>query len=208
MYAKKMLIRALDCIAEEGYVSKDNALIKDTQSTAQRVLSSLEIAPDLSDAEDQKYGHQADSIIDWVLNADHGGNEYLGNCKTAVQDADLRPQKVAGYVVSLVQAFERYQQTSKGLDLVVHQNAFAADPGLMYTGTGKVINVQSYDTYAKISMVDSNGYLVTCSANKSTKKGLTIPKIGDNITLSGRVYRNKFSTPFETVLSRPTLEII
>lgn len=208
MYARTILIRALDCIASEGYVTKDAALIAGTQSTAQRVASSLEISPELSAHEEDQYGPKADDILSWITGYT-GDNEYLGNCKWAVQAADTVPQKTFGYITSLVQSYARHMSSSTGLNKVTAPNAFAGDPGAKLEELAcEVINVQPLQGYHKVSLVDGNGHLITYTVNNDTKKALTIPSIGDKVSVSASVYRNKFTTPFETTLSRPTVKRI
>lgn len=205
MYARTILIRALDCIAAEGYVTKDAALVAGTQSTAQRVASSLEISPELSSHEVDQYGPRADEIIAWITSYT-GDNEYLSNCKWAVETADSAPAKTFGYITSLVQSYDRHMSSATGLSEVTSPNAFAGDPGVKLEGLAcEVINVQALQGYHKVSMVDGNGHLITYTVNNDTKKALTIPKIGDKVSVSASVYRNKFTTPFETTLSRPTI---
>lgn len=208
MYARTILIRALDCIAAEGYVSKDAALVADTQSTAQRVASSLEINPELSSHEVDQYGPRADEIIAWIMSYT-GDDEYLSKCKWAVETADSTPAKTFGYITSLVQSYARYLSSSIGLDKVTAPDSFAGDPGArLEDHECEVINVQALQGYHKVSLVDRSGHLITYTVNNGTKKALTIPKIGDKVSISASVYRNKFSTPFETTLSRPTIKRI
>lgn len=205
MYARTILIRALDCIAAEGYVTKDAALVAGIQSTAQRVVSSLEISPELSSHEVDQYGPRADEIIAWITGYT-GDNEYLSNCKWAVETADSAPAKTFGYITSLVQSYARHLSSITGLSKVTAPNAFAGDRGVKLEGLAcEVINVQALQGYHKVSMVDGNGHLITYTVNNDTKKALTIPKIGDKVSVSASVYRNKFTTPFETTLSRPTI---
>lgn len=205
MYARTILIRALDCIAAEGYVTKDAALVAGTQSTAQRVASSLEISPELSSHEVDQYGPRADEIIAWITSYT-GDNEYLSNCKWAVETADSAPAKTFGYITSLVQSYARHMSSATGLSKVTAPNAFAGDPGVKLEGLAcEVINVQALQGYHKVSLVDGNGHLITYTVNNDTKKALTIPKIGDKVSVSASVYRNKFTTPFETTLSRPII---
>lgn len=205
MYARTILIRALDCIAAEGYVTKDAALVAGTQSTAQRVASSLEISPELSSHEVDQYGPRADEIIAWITGYT-GDNEYLSNCKWAVETADSAPAKTFGYITSLVQSYARHMSSATGLSKVTAPNAFAADPGIKLEGLAcEVINVQALQGYHKVSLVDGSGHLITYTVNNDTKKALTIPSIGDKVSVSASVYRNKFTTPFETTLSRPNI---
>ena len=205
MYARTILIRALDCIAAEGYVTKDAALVAGTQSTAQRVASSLEISPELSSHEEGQHGPRADEIIAWITSYT-GDNDYLTNCKTAVALADSSPQKTLGYLSSLVASYARHVAASAGLDKVTAPNAFAGDPGAKLEDHAcEVINVQALQGYHKISLVDSGGHLITYTVNGDTKKALTRPSVGDKVLVSASVYRNKFTTPFETTLSRPTI---
>ena len=207
MNAKKILVRALSCVESEGYLSKDNAQLTGKQSTSSRVISSLEIEPMLSDLEESSYGPRADQILNWIMTCPIDGNEYLENCRRAVPLADASLDKAAGYLSSLVTAFERFEKASSGLDKITQCNAFAADAGKDYAGTGEVINVQQFRDYAKISIADSNGFLITYTANMDQKK-LIIPKVGDKISILAKAYRNKFTTPFETSLSRPTIKVI
>ena len=205
MYARTILIRALDCIKAEGYVTKDAALVAGTQSTAQRVASSLEINPELTSHEETEYGPRADEIIAWITGYTDD-NDYLVNCKNAIAQADTSPQKTFGYITSLVQSYARHMSASAGLAKVTSPNAFAGDPGAkLEDHECEVINVQALQGYHKVSLVDRNGHLITYTVNNDTKKALTIPKIGDKVSVSASVYRNKFSTPFETTLSRPTI---
>ena len=207
MNARKILIRALSCVESEGYVSKDNALVAGTQSTSQRILSSLEIDGTIGDLEETTYGPRADQILNWITTCPIDGNEYLENCRRAVPSAEQAIDKAAGYLSSLVTAFERYEKSSSGLDKITQCNAFAADAGKDYSGTGEVINVQKFRDYAKVSIADSNGFLVTYTANLDQKK-LIIPNVGDTISILAKAYRNKFTTPFETSLSRPTIKVL
>lgn len=207
MNARKIIIRALSCVESEGYVSKDAALCAGTQSTSQRILSSLEIDDTLSDLELATYGTRADQILNWIMTCPIDGNEYLENCRRAVPLADTAIDKAAGYLSSLVTAFERYEKSSSGLDKITQCNSFAADAGKDYAGTGEVINVQHFKDYAKVSIADSNGFLVTYTANMDQKK-LIIPNVGDKLDILGKAYRNKFTTPFETSLSRPTIKVL
>jgi len=207
--AKSILIRALSCIESEGYVTKDKALIAGVPPTSQRVATSFETLPDISDDEMTTYGPRSDVILDWIMNTPAADNEYLTKCKESVTNSDTKKlSSIVGYVCSLPSAHERFEKTSKGLDLVTQPNAFAADAGELYEGTGIVINVQHFPAYAKLSMVDTNGFLVTFTANKETKKTLTLPEVGYTISMKGKVYRNKFTTPFETTISRPTMKRI
>ena len=206
MFARVILIRALSCIAAEGYLTKDQSLVKDVPSTSSRVTSSLQIDDIITASDEDAYGARADDIINWITTFPTADNDYLNNCKLSIAIADTTPHKTIGYLTSLVPAYARHLESALGLDKVTQVNAFAADAGTAYDGTGEVINVQKLPAFTKVSIVDTNGYLVTFSTSKGTKKDLTIPAIGDNISIAGRVYRNKFSTPFETSLSSPTIK--
>lgn len=207
MNARKILIRSVACVEAEGYVSKDQALVKGTQSTAQRVQSSFEMSEEMTAAEEDQYGPQADIILNWIMTCplEDNGSDYLANCRKSIEISEKYPEKTYGFISSLVTAYDRHLKRSTGLDRITQPNAFPADVGEPYTGTGEVINVQRFPEYAKISMADSNGYLVTYTVNKDKKSALTLPEVGDKISVSGKVYRNKFTTPFETSLSRPTI---
>ena len=205
MYARNILINALSCIQAEGYVTKDASLISGKKSTAQKVADSLEVSPDASPEDEATYGPKADAIIDWILGYT-GDNDYMRSCKDAIGLADLNPHKTFGFIASLVPSYEKHLLASTGLDKVSAPNAFAGDPGARVEELRcEVINVQHFREYYKISLVDSEGHLITYTVNKEkkTKKSLTLPRIGDKLIVSGLVYRNKFSTPFETTLSRP-----
>lgn len=204
MYARTILIRALDCIKAEGYVTKDAALVAGTQSTAQKVASSLGMIPELTSHEETEYGPRADEIIAWITGY-VGDNDYLVKCKNAVVQADTSP--TFGYITSLVQSYARHCSASIGLAMVTAPNAFAGDPGAkLEDHECEVINVQTLQGYRKVSLVDRNGHLITYTVSNDTKKVLTIPTVGDKVSVSASVYRNKFSTPFETTLSRPTVK--
>lgn len=206
MNARKILIRSVACVEAEGYVSKDQALIKGIQSTAQRVQSSFEMSSEMSPAEEQTYGARADQILHWIATCPlEDGSDYLANCRKSIEIAEKYPEKTYGFITSLVSAHDRHLKRSTGLDKVTQPNAFPADAGKQYDGTGEVINVQRFPEYAKVSMVDSNGFLVTYTVNKENKRALTLPEVGDKISVSAKVHRNKFSTPFETSLSRPKI---
>ena len=207
MNAKKILIRAISCVESEGYVSKDTALCKQIASTAERVTSSLEMNNTLSDDEISIYGPLADRILNWIMTCPLDGNDYLENCRKAVGFADEHPIRAIGYLSSLVTAFERFEKSSSGLDKITQINAFAADAGKDYIGTGDVINVQHFKGYSKVSIADTNGFLVTYISNDGRNK-LIIPNVGDMITIVAKAYRNKFSTPFETSLSNPTIKVL
>jgi hypothetical protein len=205
MYAKNILIRAIASIESRGYITKDHAMVAEIQSTAEHVMATLHDIPDIDPNELKLYGEHADNILKWIATCPVGGNEYLLNCRDAVTAADVIPHKVAGYIVSLVGTYEKHLKTSRGLDRVTQLNAFAQDAGLHYSGTGEVINLEVEPSYVKLSIVDDDGYLVTFTETTRNKKGLIFPSIGDRISISGNVYRNKFTTPFETSLSRPTV---
>lgn len=205
MKAKDILIRALSCISEEGYISKDNALIKGVQSTSSRIQSSFELCSVTSQCMIDQFEAKADVILDWI-NSLSTSDEYLSKCKSAVQLAETAPEKAYGYLSSLVPAFERYQKNSVGLDRITQRNAFAAETNQVYSGTGEVINVLKHPDYSKVSIVDNQGFYVSFFLKKTGKKLLKVPAIGDTIAVSGRVYSNRLTDPFETTLSRPTIK--
>lgn len=204
MYAREILVRALDCIANTGYVTKDHALIHDLQSTAQRVLSSLESEPSINATEEALYGAQANSILDWITTYYVKDNDYLANCLHAVELADTAPHKAAGFLVSLPSAYARFLDSSKGLDKVKVPNGFAGDKGDRIACAAEIINVQHLKGYHRISMVDDIGHLITYTQSEG-KKALTLPTIGDKVYVTGAVSKNLFRNIFETVLFKPTL---
>lgn len=204
MHAKEILIRALDCIANSGYVTKDHALCNDLQSTASRVLSSLESDPTLSATECALYGDRADSIIEWISTCSVVDNDYLLNCRGAIALADTAPHKAAGFIASLPSAYNRFMDASVGLDKVTVHNEFVADKYSSISCPAEVINVQGLQGYHRVSMVDDGGRLITYNQSTSSKK-LTLPRIGDKVYVTGTVSKNLFRTIFETVLNKPTL---
>lgn len=204
MYARAILIRAIDCINSEGYVSKEDALIHDKQSTAYRVESSLAMSPEIGSEENAKHGTLADCILTWVLNYS-GQNEYLHNCKSAAELADANPQKAYGYLCSLVKAYDRQQQAAIGLDKVTKPATFVNKVGASIDNLEcEVLNVQLLDGYKRISLLGPDGHLLTYTQNYDVKNGLTPSDIGCKVYITATVYRNKIlNTPVETVLSRP-----
>ena len=204
MYAREILIRALDCIANAGYVTKDYAMIHDVQSTAQRVMSSLDSEPSLNATEEALYGTKCDEILEWISTCSVVNNDYLSNCSDAVHMADISPHKAVGYIVSLPGAYARFLESTKGLDKVRMPNEFVADKYTRISCPAEVINVQGLQGYHRVSMVDDGGRLMTYNQSTSSKK-LTLPRIGDKVYVSGTVSKNLFRTIFETVLNKPTL---
>lgn len=204
MSAKAILIRALQCIEQDRYVSADQALVTGTLSTAQRALQSLDES-DITPEEELTYGPRVDAIVEWITNAPLNGDKFLLNCRAAVHVADTSPHKVAGFIVCLPAAHNNYLRTSAGLDRVTRVNEFAADAGNDYTGTGTIVNVQNFPKFYKVNIVDDDGFFVSyiVSAGKTT---LLSVATGDKISISGKAYRNKFGTPFETSLVNTTVE--
>jgi len=204
MSAKAILIRAVQLIESDGFVSGDQALVKGTSSTAQSVLNSLD-KQDITEDELLTYGPWADNVLGWITKAPLDGDKFLINCRTAVDVADTSPHKVAGFLVCLPAAFLKHLSDSKGLDLVTMMNSFAADAGESYTGTGTIINIQKVRKFYKISVVDDNGYYISYTIG-AAKNTLLPVAVDDKISISGKAYRNKFSTPFETSLVNTTIE--
>lgn len=208
---RDILVRALDCISADGYVTKDKALYSGERSTADKVLSSFEIFPTLRDEESSKHGDTADKVIEWI-NKVFIDNDYLDNCRKAV-NSDGDASRYIGLLSSLPAAYERDVKYTHGLDRVTQVNAFAADAGHQYAGDVEVVNVINFEDYVKVNTVDAGGYLIGFSISKGSKAltgDLSLDKIviGAKLHVEAKVYRNKFTTPFETTLSRPTLRLL
>jgi hypothetical protein len=152
-------------------------------------------------------------VIAWItgLKITAGSSEYIVNCVHAVHELIDNPDSKPhfGLICSLYTAYLRHLESIAGMDKVTSPNAFAADPGVKLVDYPvEVINIANRDGYRKLSLVDNSGHLITFSINNETKKALTPVNVGDKILLSGMVYKNKFSTPFETTMSRPTFKLI
>ena len=208
MSIKGLLIRSLSTIDQKGYVTKDQALIKDITSTATHILQSIATDPDIIPSELIRYGAKADEIIDWLSVAPIAGNQFLERCRDLLKNPTVVPSSAIGYIAALGKAHATHLLNIRGLDKVTERNSFAANNGKLYSGIGEVINVVNWTSYKKVSIVDTHGHLVTClvSSKKNKNNGLTVPKIGSMISLSGSVNRCRLSNPFETGLTRVSIE--
>ena len=206
MTAKDILIRALDCISVEGYVTKEDALINDKISTSKKVMASFDASPELSDRERNKHSAKAQQILDWIGSYD-GYDDYLMTCKNAIAIADTEPKKAYGYICALVPTYDRMIKSRIGLERVLKPEEFAQTAGKQLHCSCEVINVQKFNGYRKVSMVDGEGHLITYTVSDSSKR-LKAPKVGSNVMVSARVSSNRLSTPCETILTRPTINSI
>jgi hypothetical protein len=206
MDSRTVLIRTLDYLQENKYLSGSAALTTGAQSTAVIIANSFDIRPDLSDEELATHGPEADLIINWITSPSiPASDEYLNKCKAAVTADTVH----YGYVCSIIPAYRRYMINRSGIDKITKPNAFARDPGEILITTCEVVNLQKYEEYSKLSMVDPDGHLITYCENSTNKqKMLRGLAIGDKVSISSKVARNKFSTPFETTLTRPKIEKI
>lgn len=210
MDIKGLLIRSLAVIDQKGYVTKDQALIKDTTSTATHVLQSIDVDPDVTSVELDRYGSRAEDIISWLNTTPVAGNQFLERCRNLIRNPVVSPVSAVGYVSSLGKAYTTHLLNIRGLDKVTRRDSFAGNNGKLYSGTGEVINVVNWTSYKKVSIVDLNGFLVTClvSTKKTKKNTLTVPKMGSMIALSGSVNRCRLSNPFETGLTKVSINIL
>lgn len=213
MNAKEVLVRAIDCIEASGFVSKSEALYSGKRSTADIISASFEVTPVVSQDEIGKHGKTAEDILDWLSAAP--ADDYIANCKLAVAGVEEDTSRWLGLLCSLPSAYKKHLDTSAGMHKVTNPNAFSADPGTRFIGTCEVVNVRKFDTYTKVCMVDiATGCMVAFTESVTDKKKLTGKMIsaklsvGDKVKVSASVYRNKFTTPFETTLSRPIIEKI
>lgn len=206
---RDILIRSIDCIETSGFVSKNDALYNPRLGppTAKLIEDSFNCRPENKREIIDAYGATADSVIDWVMSCKSGNvNDYILACKEAVK-RDSSPRPEYGIVCSIYPAYKRHLVELTGMDKVTEPNRFVADPGVKISGlTVEVIKISNKMTYDKIWTVDPLGRLLTFTINHGSKKTpmLTRFNLGDKISVSGTVYKNKFSTPFETTLSRPT----
>lgn len=214
MKAKEVLVRVIDCIEATGFVSKHEALYSGKRSTADIISSSFELSPIVTEEELNKHGKLAEDILDWLSSAP-ATDDYMSNCKLAVTGVEEDTNRWLGILCSIPSSYKKHISNMSGMDKVINPNAFSADPGTTFTGTCEIINVRNFDTYNKVSMVDlATGCMVAFTESLTEKKRLTGKAIssklsvGDKVKVSASVYRNKFTTPFETTLSRPKIEKI
>lgn len=214
MKAREVLVRVIDCIEATGFVSKHEALYSGKRSTADVISSSFELSPVVTPAELAKHGDVADDILVW-LDGLKPTDDYMENCKLAIAGVEEDTNRWLGILCSIPSAYKKYISSTAGMDKVTSPNAFSADPGTTFTGTCEIINVRNFESYNKISMVDlATGCMVAFTESLTEKKRLTGKTIssklavGDKVNVSASVYRNKFTTPFETTLSRPKIEKI
>lgn len=204
MDSRSVLIRTLDYLASNKYISA-SAAQGTGEATSAKIALSFDIRPDISDYESHAHGAVADDIINWLNGITSTENDYLLKCKTALGAETVH----FGYLCSLVPAYRRHLSNVTGLDLVTRPNAFAGDPGTTIELNVTVINIQKFEEYSKLSMVDADGHLITfCENSDLKKKMLTGLVVGDKVYVSSKVSKNKFSTPFETTLYKPTIKKI
>lgn len=207
MEAKTILIRALKYLETEPFVSKNDSAMSggDKRSTADVIETSLDSNPDTSPEEELKYSKLADEVIDWVTK-ERGSSDYMMGCFNALELVKTSPQKTYGLLASLVNSYLKSSDLSYDTSAITIPNNFLADPGVKVSAECTVLKVNKFRDFKKVMMV-SDGYLVTYSENNDKVK--TIPvAAGDKVLVTGTVSRNKFTTPFETALTRVKVEKI
>lgn len=199
MLPTQILSTAIETISQHGYVTKHAALITGKISTAEKVVTYLKngVHPVNEDI-----AAKTREIENWILGYT-GSDRYLLSCKRAVLGAHENPE---GLICSLVTAHVAHLASLLGLSKVTAPNAFAFDPGELFNNVEcAVVNIEYIANFKRISLVDEAGHLIVYNLNN--KKPLSkLIKIGANVLLSGRVLKNKFTTPFETVVSLSAIE--
>lgn len=210
MTSKLILTRALSCIDAEGFMSKKAAVVAGKQATSQKVIYSLSLRPEFED-EDRKYESVAQDIIDWV-NGQKAPSEFLQKCKEALVIGDTSPESAAGYIAALPNAYRDHLQSIAGHDKVTEPMAFAGDIGRDYACNATVINYKSYDlpasSYAKVSSVDDNGFLISYSVSPNKQNKLIVPPVGGTIHVTGKIGNHKHGLPYETVIYKTKVKLI
>lgn len=210
MFAKSILIRSIGIIGTDGYLSKNDSLIRDVPPTSAKVAASFETFPEASAEEIKLHGDEADAIMTW-LTKNQNTSDYMSSCFIALTVADAEPQKTYGYLSSLVPAFRRAMVQEFDTSLITIPNDFAADPGEALDDNCTVLKVLKFDGYNKIMMAGSKGHLITYTTSTGKPKktdastALTSRDEGGTVHVKARVAKNKFTTPFETVLTRPEI---
>lgn len=207
MYSRTVLIRALSCIANHGYTSKTDAMITEKESTASMVERMLVESPSTTDDEETIYGKEADEILDWVIDSP-ATDDYMKGCKWAINTADYEPDKVYGYICSLVTGYQAHKRNMFGMEYVTSPNTFAAVLG------DKIQNLRCmcissgtrYKGKRRICLVSDTGCLIVYYI--PFKNISAIPHIMTEYYLDANVTRHKFTTPFETVVSNVALRLL
>jgi hypothetical protein len=206
MRAHDIVVRALECIGAQGFVSKQTAMTCGGDATSVLVARSLDVAP-VTDDDRATYGDEATRIIDWISTAP-SSDEFLTKCREAVAQADAGHAGVYGYLCALPSAYHHHIAFAASLDKISSPNQYVADPGTYITSLlGEVINVQLFHGYYKVKLVDDVGRLVSYTVNTDSKKGAPSPRVGDTLSVTGTVGKLKFDTPTETVMTRVKVAI-
>lgn len=207
MEAKTILIRALKYLETEPFVSKNDSAMScgEKRSTADVIETSFGSSPELSPDEIAKYTILAGEIINWVTK-ERGSSDYMLGCYNALAIAEDNPQKTYGLLASLVNSFLKNGDVAYDTSSITIPNDFLADPGVKVSAECTVLKVNNFKDFKKV-MMESGGYLVTYAENHDKVKTIPVDK-GDRVLVTGTVSRNKFTTPFETSLTRVKVEKI
>lgn len=204
MDAETILIRTLKYLETEKFVSKNDALYTGERSTADIISSSFESIPETTEDDILKYSPTVSHIIHWVTR-ERSSSDYMMSCYNALETAKTAPEKVYGLLTSLVNSFKKTEDMSYDTSAVTIPNDFLADPGAKVDTYCKVLKINSFKDFKKMMMVSDSGHLVTYCENHDKSKKSDI-STGDRVHVKGTVLRNKFTTPFETTLTRATVK--
>jgi hypothetical protein len=207
LYSRNVLIRALGVIEAKGYVSKERSLIEDIESTKTTVEHTLSLN-DVTDREIALYGKQADTMIVWAANVKSTDDKnFIQNLHRALKYATPNDTGYFSYICALPQMYWNHLNWIKGLEHVTAPLGFAGLQSEMMTVPVKIVNIECLPKgYIRVAMVDNIGYLITCNISNKRKKLLTGINVNDTVMVTGKVYKQKYTKPNETVLSYVSFE--
>lgn len=181
-----------DCIATDGYLSKAQALIKDTQSTADKVAHAMKY--EVSKEQVDKFKQWSIDMLDWLIDVDQSGtDEFITKIRENVVNFESKPSY--GLFACLPTSYNKFVKFN--LDVVAKASqptsVYPLDVGAKFFYFVEIVSIDSKVEYDTIYSITDDGYIIVFHSSEKGKFAL------GRICITGTV--NKF---IETTCCRMT----
>lgn len=199
MIGREILIVALACIADNGYVSKtmSRESVDGKRATSDIVHDIFATTSKATPEEELKYGPRADEIIDWAIKY-RGTDEFYLKCKGAFKLAQTNIAAAVPYLCALPSVYDRISEIMELRDIVITGDPFLGQSEETLDNVQlKIFCIRIGAEYNTIKMLDSLNRLYVGYINKTSKICLDKLSRGDIVIVSGKLTNRINESPPE-----------
>lgn len=199
MIGREILIVALACIADNGYVSKtmSRESVDGKRATSDIVHDIFATTSTATPEEELKYGPRADEIIDWAIKY-RGTDEFYLKCKGAFKLAQTNVIAAIPYLCALPNVYDKVSEIIELRDLVNKNDPFLPESEeTMDRVQLKVFSVRLGSEYKTIKMLDASNRLYVSYIDYKSKLDLKNLSRGDIVLVTGNITKRIYNNPAE-----------